>query len=154
MKGFVCKVCGFVSLNGSAPDKCPVCGAPKQSFQLDANAIKEPVDPRNLNDLEKKHIPSIEIKRQCGLAGAGCIDVNIKIGEVLHVMEPKHFIVYIDIYLNDNFIARYRMSPEKLNPVLGVHLEATEGKILALEYCNIHGRWIAGAEIHSPSQNK
>jgi len=147
MEGFVCKVCGFTSINGSAPDKCPVCGAPKQSFQFDPAAIKEPADPKNLNDLEKKHIPAIETKRQCGLVGPGCVDAHIKIGEALHVMEAKHYIMYIDLYLDYNFIARYHMTPEKLNPVLGVHLKVTSGKLLVLENCNLHGRWISEVEI-------
>ncbi|MFA5116721.1 MAG: desulfoferrodoxin family protein, partial [Candidatus Omnitrophota bacterium] len=93
MKTFVCKRCGYVSFN-AAPDNCPVCGAPKEQFQEDSSAIKKPVDPGNLNDLEKKHIPAIDIKKQCGLVGPGCVDANIKIGSVVHVMEGKHFIMY------------------------------------------------------------
>lgn len=146
MDTYVCKVCGFVSF-GSAPDNCPVCNAPKTAFSLDNNVIKKPVDPKNLNDLEKKHIPVISIIRKCDLAGPGCIDVNIKVGEILHVMEAKHYIMYIDVYLDQNFIARYHLVPEKLNPVLGIHLKAGQGKISALENCNIHGRWISEAEI-------
>ena len=146
MDTYVCKVCGYVAFK-EAPDRCPVCNAPKESFQLDAQAIKKPAEARNLTDLEKKHIPVIEIKRQCGLVGAGCVDANIKIGEILHVMEAKHYIMYIDLYLDDNFISRYHLSPEKLNPVLGVHLKVASGRLLALENCNLHGRWMAQAEL-------
>jgi len=145
---YVCKVCGYVSF-GSAPDNCPVCHAPKTAFLLDNAAIKKPIDAKNLNDSEKKHIPVINIVKKCGLVGPGCVDVNIKIGEVLHVMEAKHFIMYIDVYLDNSFIARYHMAPEKLNPVLGIHLKADKGKILALENCNIHGRWINEMELSS-----
>lgn len=42
MGGFVCKVCGYISINGSAPDNCPVCGAPKASFLEKGDAIKVP----------------------------------------------------------------------------------------------------------------
>ena len=45
MKGYVCKICGFISINGSAPDKCPVCGAPKTAFE-EKDAIK--MSPRYL----------------------------------------------------------------------------------------------------------
>ncbi|MFA5116479.1 MAG: desulfoferrodoxin family protein, partial [Candidatus Omnitrophota bacterium] len=131
----------------AAPDNCPVCGAPKEQFQEDSSAIKKPVDPGNLNDLEKKHIPAIDIKKQCGLVGPGCVDANIKIGSVVHVMEGKHFIMYIDVYLDYAFIARYHMVPEKLNPALGIHLKAAQGKLTVLENCNIHGRWAAEADI-------
>lgn len=146
METFVCGKCGYIAFK-EAPDRCPVCGAPKQAFELDLTAIKKPADPKNLNELEKKHIPVIEIKRQCGLVGPGCVDANIKIGQILHVMEEKHYIMYIDLYIDYDFIGRYHLSPEKLNPVLGIHLKVTSGKLLALENCNLHGRWIAELEI-------
>ena len=75
------------------------------------------------------------------------MDVHIKIGEILHVMEAKHFIKYIDVYLDKNFIARYIIAPDKVNPVLSAHLKADKGSILALENCNIHGRWISEVGI-------
>ena len=146
MNTFICKKCGYVAFNG-APDACPVCGAPKGQFDEDNSAIKKPFDPNNLSDMEKKHIPLIDIKKQCGLVGPGCVDANIKVGSVIHVMEAKHFIMYIDVYLDHNFIARYHMVPEKLNPVLGIHLKVTQGKLTVLENCNIHGRWSAEADI-------
>ncbi|MCM8782266.1 MAG: hypothetical protein NC828_04380 [Candidatus Omnitrophica bacterium] len=146
MDTFVCKKCGYVAFK-EPPERCPVCYAPKQDFELKRDAIKEPIDQKNLNDLEKKHIPVIDIRRQCGLVGEGCIDANIKIGEILHVMEVKHYIMYIDIYLDYNFIARYHLTPEKLNPVLGIHLKVSQGKLLALENCNLHGRWMKEIEF-------
>lgn len=146
MNTFICAKCGYLAFD-QAPEVCPVCGAPKKAFELDANAIKKPSDPNNLAELERKHIPVIKVNRQCGLAGSGCIDAHIKIGEILHVMEAKHYIMYIDIYLDRNFIARYHLSPEKLNPILGIHLKVSTGRLIALENCNLHGRWMAEAEI-------
>ena len=146
MNTFVCGKCGYIAF-GEAPERCPVCGALKQAFELDPAAIKKPADPNNLTELEKKHIPMVGINRQCGLAGPGCIDVHVKVGEILHVMEEKHYIMYIDAYLDYKFIARYHMTPEKLNPILGIHLKADKGKLLTLENCNIHGRWIAETDI-------
>jgi len=145
MDTFICGKCGYIAFK-EAPESCPVCGAKKQAFELDPTAIKKPADPQNLSELEKKHIPAIEIKKQCGLVGPGCVDAHIKIGQILHVMEEKHYIMYIDLYLDYNFIARYHMTPV-LNPVLGLHLKAASGKLVALENCNLHGRWMAEAEI-------
>ena len=54
MKGFVCKICGFISINGSAPEKCPVCGAPKKAFEEKEGAVKTAKDVNNLSELEKK----------------------------------------------------------------------------------------------------
>ncbi len=146
MKTYVCKKCGYVAFN-DAPEHCPVCWAPKEQFSEDANAIKKPADPANLNDMEKKHIPVVTINRQCGLAGPGCVDANIKVGSVLHVMESKHFIMYIDVYLDYAFIARYHMVPEKLNPVLGIHLKVAQGNLTVLENCNVHGRWVSEVQL-------
>lgn len=146
MNTYICGKCGYLAFN-QAPDKCPVCGAPKAAFENDPSAIKKPADSANLNEMEKKHIPTINIVKQCGLAGPGCVDANIKVGATLHVMEEKHYIMYIDLYLDYSFIARYEMTPDKLNPVLGVHLKVSSGKLTVLENCNIHGRWIAEAQI-------
>jgi desulfoferrodoxin (superoxide reductase-like protein) len=55
--------------------------------------------------------------------------------------------MYIDVYLDYKFIARYHMAPDKLNPILGMHLKVDKGKLLALENCNIHGRWITETDI-------
>ncbi len=146
MNTYVCGRCGYIAF-GQAPDVCPVCGAKKEAFELDPTAIKKPVDPANLNELEKKHIPTIDIRKQCGIVGLGCVDANIKIGTIVHVMEEKHFIMYIDLYLDYKFIARYHMTPESLHPVLGVHLKVASGKLIALENCNIHGRWMVEVQI-------
>ena len=32
MKKFVCSVCGYVHEGDSAPEVCPVCGAPAEKF--------------------------------------------------------------------------------------------------------------------------
>ena len=37
MKKFVCSVCGYVHEGDSAPEKCPLCGAPAEKF----NEVKE-----------------------------------------------------------------------------------------------------------------
>ena len=33
MKKFVCKVCGYVYEGDEAPERCPVCGAPREKFE-------------------------------------------------------------------------------------------------------------------------
>ena len=40
MKGFLCGACKYISINGSAPDLCPVCGSPKSVFS-EQDIIKE-----------------------------------------------------------------------------------------------------------------
>ncbi|MBI2092557.1 MAG: hypothetical protein HYY43_04160 [Deltaproteobacteria bacterium] len=147
MELYVCGVCGHVAF-GAAPDKCPVCGAAKTSFKADANALKKPADPKNLTDGDKKHIPAFTVVKQCALIPGACMDVHVKIGSVLHVMEEKHWIMWIDTYLNRKFVARYEMSPNGPNPCVGMHLKnTTSGVLTAIENCNIHGKWMADVEI-------
>lgn len=147
MKGFVCKVCGFISIDGAAPDKCPVCGAPKTAFEEKDDAIKTPQDENNLTELEKKHIPVITVVKKCGLIPEGCVDVHAKMGEIQHPMQPEHYINHIDFYIDKKFIARVHLTPEKLNPAAALHLKASSGKLSVVELCNLHGAWIKETEL-------
>ncbi|UCC94863.1 MAG: hypothetical protein JSW40_08635 [Candidatus Omnitrophota bacterium] len=142
MRGVICKVCGFISRTGSAPEKCPVCGAPKKSFEEREDAIKIPKDANNLSELEKKHIPVIAFEKICGMITEGCQDAHVKIGQIQHPMQSEHFIQHIDFYIDNEFIARVHLTPEKLNPAAAVHLKVKEGKLTAIELCNLHGAWI------------
>ena len=147
MKGFVCKICGFISINGSAPEKCPVCGATKKAFEEKEDAIKIPKDVNNLSELEKKHIPVIMVVKKCGLIPEGCQDVHVKIGEIQHPMEQKHYIMNIDFYIDNEFISRVKLTPDKLNPAAALHLKVQNGKLTAIDLCNLHGAWIKETDL-------
>jgi superoxide reductase len=147
MKGFVCKVCGFISIDGGAPDNCPVCGSPKTSFEEKEDAMKTPKDLNNLTELEKKHIPVITIVKKFGLIPEGCQDVHVKMGEIQHPMLPEHHIKHIDFYIDKKFVSRVILTPEKLNPAAGLHLKTSAGKLTVIELCNIHGAWISEADL-------
>ena len=140
MKGFVCKVCGFVSIDGSAPEKCPVCGAPQKAFEEKPDAIKTAKDEVNLSE---KHTPVITVVRKCGLIPEGCLDVHVKVGSVTHPMLAEHYIADIDFYIDNKFISRVILTPEKLNPAAALHLKVASGRFSVVEHCNIHGAWIA-----------
>jgi len=140
MKGFVCKVCGFISIDGTAPDKCPVCGAPKTSFEDKQDAIKTAKDEVSLSE---KHTPVIVVVRKCGLIPDGCVDVHVKVGSVTHPMLAEHYITDIDFYIDNKYISRVLLTPEKLNPAAALHLKVATGKLSVIEHCNIHGAWIA-----------
>ncbi len=177
MKGHVCKICKFISITESAPDKCPVCGpstdvgpsldfagdgAPKTTFEEKENAVLTPKDANNKTELEKKHEPLIIIVRKCGLIAEGCTDVHVKMGEILHPMQPEHFIRHIDFYIDKGFIARVHLTPEALNPAAALHLKAGGGpstgvgpsravsgdrKLAVIALCNIHGAWIKEVDL-------
>jgi superoxide reductase len=139
MKGYVCKVCNFISINGNAPEKCPVCGAPKTAFLEKQDAIKTSQDEVKLSE---KHSPVIVVVRKCGLIPDGCVDIHAKIGSVEHPMLPEHFIMHIDFYIDNEFISRIALTPGKLHPAGALHLKASSGKLSVIELCNLHGAWI------------
>ena len=147
MKGFVCEVCGFVSIDGSAPEKCPVCGAPGTSFEEKGDALKTPQDSNNLTELEKRHIPVIHVVKKCGLIPEGCEDVHVKMGEIQHPMLAEHYIQHIDFYIDKKCISRVILTPEKLNPAAALHLKAGNGKLTAIALCNMHGAWISEVDL-------
>ena len=147
MKLFECKGCGHIEFN-EAPEKCLVCGAVKSSFVEKADAIKKPANPAALSEGDKKHIPQIVVVKECGLIpGGSCTDVHVRVGEIEHVMQDKHYIRLIDFYLNHKFVSRVWLSPVVCHPAAALHLNAPSGIVTAIENCNVHGNWMAEAAI-------
>ena len=147
MKTFECKVCGHIEFE-AAPELCLVCRAKREAFVEKPDAIKKPANPAALTDGDKKHVPQIVIVKECGLVpDQCCTDVHVRVGEILHVMEAKHYIRCIDYYLNHKFISRVWLSPEVCNPAAALHLKVESGTITAVENCNVHGNWMAEAAI-------
>jgi len=147
MNGHVCKVCKYIAIDGSAPEYCPVCGAPKTAFTEDKNAIKLPQDTGSLSELEKKHVPVITVVKKCGLIPDGCMDAHVKLGEVNHPMIDVHYIMHIDFYIDKKFIARAYLTPEKLNAAAALHLKPGTGRIETVALCNQHGAWFKESEL-------
>ena len=146
MVGHVCGMCGFISIDGTIPEKCPVCGAPKTAFK-EKNDVKTAGDVAIYGESEKKHIPAISVSKTCGILPDGCVDVTVKIGEIPHPMLPEHFIMRIDFYLDKKFLSRVIFTPGQINAAAGLHLKAKSGKLAAIETCNIHGSWFNETDI-------
>ena len=148
MNGFVCGVCGYVAIDGTAPEFCPVCHVPKTKFAEKADALKTSKDVATIGESEKKHIPLIIINKKCGLIHEGCVDVTVKIGEIVHPMMPEHFITHIDFYIDSKYAARVILTPDKLNPAATIHLKLMEtSKVQAVELCSLHGAWFNEVSI-------
>jgi len=147
MTVYECGVCGHIEFN-EAPDTCLVCGAKKEAFTENADAIKKPANPDELSEGDKKHIPQIVVVKECGLIpDAGCIDVHARVGEIVHVMQEEHYIRCIDYYLDYKFVSRVWLSPGACNPAAGLHLNAPSGTVTVIENCNVHGNWMSEAAI-------
>ena len=107
--------------------------------------INKPADPNNLTEGEKKHIPIINVPET--IVAGEPFDVTVEVGIIPHVMEEKHHIEWIELYLNDKKMGRAELSLEnkKAEATFTVKadksLAGKESKLQALENCNIHGLW-------------
>jgi superoxide reductase len=115
---YKCEVCGnIVEVLHGGDGELVCCGQPMKRF------VENTVDAA-----KEKHVPVIE-KVEGG--------VKVKVGDVAHPMEEKHYIEWVEI------IADGKAYRQFLNP--GEAPEATfnveSGQITAREYCNLHGLW-------------
>ena len=77
---------------------------------------------------KEKHVPVVE-----KVAGG----VNVKVGDVAHPMEEKHYIEWIEIIV-DGKAHRQFLNPGEA-PEASFQIEADN--VVAREYCNLHGLW-------------
>lgn len=141
---FLCTICGHIEF-GSAPDKCPICEAPKEKFERKDNIFTESKEksPEGGN----KHSPVISMENNPKIwEGAEYKTVAVKIGEVPHPMEEKHFITFIDIYTDDKWIKRIQLSPEVF-ATAAAHVKGAFKKITVVEHCNLHGWWMSEKNV-------
>lgn len=147
MKTYVCQICGHIAFD-EAPVECPVCGMPIENFENEPDAIKMPEENGNLSEEEKTHVPVIEIKMECGLnPDIPCIDVHVRVGETVHVMESEHLIDFIDLYINKRYVTRVSFTRRVPYPAARFHLNLEEGSITAVANCNVHGHWMNRVQL-------
>lgn len=145
MKVFICSVCGHIAFN-EAPGKCPVCESGKEKYSQNDAIFRE--SREKSPEAEVKHVPAVTVNKQCGLIPEdSCVDIIVRIGKVLHPMEEKHFITFIDCYQNGTFISRVALTPWGVRPAACFHLKTGSGTITIVEKCNIHGYWMTDVAI-------
>ncbi len=115
---YKCEVCGnIVEVLHGGKGELVCCGQPmKQLIEGTVDAAKE------------KHVPVIE-KIEGG--------VKVKVGEVAHPMEEKHYIEWIEIIADGKSYFQFLKPGE--TPEATFKIEADQ--ITAREYCNLHGLW-------------
>jgi superoxide reductase len=143
MKVTICTVCGHIMF-GTTPDKCPVCFSEKDKFTQNDNIFKESKEKSPEGAI--KHSPVITVSKDCKLIGGACIDITIKVGEVAHPMEEKHYIEFIDCYVDDVYVSRISLTPA-LYAAGSIHVKTSGSKFKAVEKCNIHGYWESESNI-------
>ncbi len=115
---YKCEVCGnIVEVLHGGDGELVCCGQPMNRF------VENTVDAA-----KEKHVPVIE-KVKGG--------VKVKVGDVAHPMEEKHYIEWVEI-IADGKAYRQFLNPGEA-PEATFNVEA--GQITAREYCNLHGLW-------------
>ena len=115
---YKCEVCGnIVEVVHGGAGELVCCGQPMKLFKENTvDAAKE------------KHVPVVE-KTADGY--------KVKVGEVAHPMEEKHYIEWIEVTVGDKKCRKYLKpgdAPEAL-------FCAETGKVAMRSYCNVHGLW-------------
>jgi superoxide reductase len=118
--------------------KCEACGNIVEIFQAGPGELVCCGDPmillaeNTVDAAKEKHVPVVE-KTASG--------VTVKVGSVPHPMEEKHFIQWIEL-IADNKVYRQELKPgDKPEATFAI----TANKVVAREYCNLHGHWKAEA---------
>lgn len=119
---YKCDVCGnIVEMIHGGEGELVCCGEPMK-------LIKE----NTVDAAKEKHVPVIE-KTADGY--------KIVVGSVLHPMEEKHFIEWVELIADGTAYRKFLTAGGK--PEATFCIEAQ--KVTAREYCNLHGLWKAQA---------
>ncbi len=116
--------------------KCELCGnIVEVLFGSDGTLVccDQPMtlmDENTVDAAKEKHVPVIE-KIDGGF--------KVKVGSVAHPMEEKHYIQWIEIIADDKIYRRYL----KPGDAPEAEFKITASKVVAREYCNLHGHWKA-----------
>ncbi len=115
---YKCEVCGnMVEMIHEGKGELVCCGQPMKHFKENTvDAAKE------------KHVP-VKETTDAGL--------KVKVGEVAHPMEDKHYIEWIEIVSTDGKAYRRFLKPGEAPEALFT----VKGDFTAREYCNLHGLW-------------
>ena len=101
--------------------------------------INKAKDPSNMTELEKKHVPIIQLGAENKETKK--ITITVKIGEVEHPMIKEHYIKYIELYIDNKSVGKVDLKPgDKPEAKFEVEVPAG-GRITAREECNVHGVW-------------
>lgn len=115
---YKCEVCGnIVEVLHGGDGELVCCGQPMSRL------VENTVDAA-----KEKHVPVVE-----RIEGG----VKVKVGDVAHPMEEKHYIEWVEI-IADGKAYRQFLNPGEA-PEATFNVEA--GQITAREYCNLHGLW-------------
>jgi len=115
---YKCEACGnIIEILHSGKGELVCCDQPM-------TLIKE----NTVDAAKEKHVPVIE-KIEGG--------VKVKVGDVAHPMEEKHYIEWIEIIAGGKAYRQFLNPGEVPEAIFNVEAD----QIMARGYCNLHGLW-------------
>jgi superoxide reductase len=117
---YKCEICGNIVevLHGGAGELVCCGQAMKRFVENTMDAAKE------------KHVPVIE-KTAAGF--------KVKVGSVAHPMEEKHWIEWVEVIVSGKAYRQFLKPGEAPEATFDIKAD----RVIAREYCNIHGLWKA-----------
>ena len=119
LRVYKCEICGnIVELLHSGGGQLVCCGQPMKLLE-----------GKTEEQGKEKHVPVVE------KIGKG---VKVKVGSVLHPMEEKHYIEWIEVVTDTRVLRKFLKPTDKPE----AEFETKEEIIQVREYCSIHGLWM------------
>jgi superoxide reductase len=117
---YKCEICGnIVEVLHTGAGELVCCGAPMKNY------VENTVDAA-----KEKHVPVVE-----KIAGG----FKVKVGSVPHPMEQSHYIEWIELIADGKAYRQFLQPGQAPEATFEVQAE----KVVAREYCNLHGMWKA-----------
>ncbi len=116
---YKCNVCGnIVEVLHVGKGQLVCCGQPMVLFQ----------EKTENDEYREKHVP---------VADSTASGIKVTVGSVLHPMEEKHYIEWVELVRDGNVWRKMLHAGEQ--PV--VEFECGKGPATIRSYCNLHGLW-------------
>ncbi len=117
---YKCEVCGnIVEVLFGGKGELACCGKPMM-------LLKE----NTVDAAKEKHVPVVEKTAQ---------GFKVKVGEVAHPMEEKHYIQWVEIIADGKAYRQFLNPGEAPEAIFTI----TADQVTAREFCNLHGLWKA-----------
>ena len=115
---YKCEVCGnIIEVVHGGKGELVCCGKPM-------TLLKE----NSVDAATEKHVPVVE-KTADG--------VKVKVGDVAHPMEDKHYIQWIEVIADGKAYRQFLNPGDAPEAVFNIQAD----QVSAREYCNLHGLW-------------
>lgn len=118
-------------------------------MQFSLEKVNKVEDIEKAGDLEKKHFPAISAPEK--VKSGENFEVEIEVGKFLkHPNELGHWINWVALWLNERPVAFVTLYPAMSEPRVKLKVKAEnkgKAKLIAREFCNLHGIWEAEKEI-------